>query len=121
MPTTQEVLHAYEAAWTAPDGATRRHLLEQCLTEDAVVIGPNYAHAGREAFAQALDQIRERLPTAHIVLTGVQEQQGFLCVKIEVVASDEQRWPVVDFGELAPDGRLQRIVVFRDSPPEHAA
>lgn len=110
----EQTLQDYLEAWNEPDEATRRKLLEGCWAEDAIYTDPSVHVEGREALVHHARKFAERWPGAHVALTsGIEEHHGMMCFTWHVVGVDgEPLRHGIDFAELAPDGRLQRIVGF---------
>jgi hypothetical protein len=118
MPA-KEIVEAYGASWNEPDEAKRRELLERSWADDGVFEDPRDRAEGRDALLQLNAGFREQLPGGSIVMTsGVDEHHGL--VRFTWRIDDAQGKPLlegIDFGELAADGRIQRIVGFWGAPP----
>ena len=129
-----EVVLAYIEAWSTPDEATRRELLDMSVADDASYTDPAYeargkeeiaSHIGRSLSGEAYDGAGggARIP----ISSGVDEHHGVF--RFCWVLVDTQGQPLLegmDFVELAADGRLQRITGFfgafpptPESWPEH--
>ena len=110
--SVQEVVEAYQRAWGA-DEAERRRLLELSLTEDAELVQPNGRSHGRDAIVQRIGGLAERWPGAHTEITsGTDEHHGFVRYSWNLRSADSVVLTGFDVGELAPDGRLRRVVQF---------
>jgi hypothetical protein len=114
-----ETVGTYSEAWAADD-AERRRLLEVAWHEDGVYSDPVGRADGREALVSHIAGFQEQFPDHRIVVTsGVDEHDG--CFRFAWALSDADGDVVmegVDFGEVADDGRIARIVGFFDPLPE---
>jgi hypothetical protein len=129
-----EVVLAYIEAWSSPDEAVRRELLDMCLADDASYTDPAYeargkeeiaSHIGRSLSGEAYDGAGAgaRIP----ISSGVDQHHElfrFSCVMVD--PQEQLQLEGMDFVELAADGRLQRITGFfgalppiPESWPEH--
>ena len=120
MEAIRKVVEAYFAAWNEQDPAVRDRLLEQAWADNGVLTTPRMGRvSGRKAVLEHIGGFSKRFPGARVVRTsGVDEHHGLLRYTWRIVAADGK--PIVDgtdFGELAPDGRLQRIAEFDDPAP----
>ncbi len=107
-----EVIEAYQDAWRT-EGAEQRRMLESSLTDDAELVQPNGRSVGREAIAQRIAGLGERWPGARPELTsGTDEHHGFVRYSWNLRTADSVVLTGFDVGELAPDGRLRRVVQF---------
>lgn len=120
--TPEEAVRAYIAAWNTRDDTARRDLLDRCWAEDGIYVDPLSEVHGREALATHIGRfLREgygRGPGCRIpISSGIDHHHGM--VRFMWVLLDPDGVPVsrgTDFGELAPDGRLQRIAGFFGAP-----
>jgi hypothetical protein len=130
-----EVVLAYIEAWSTPEEAARRDLLDVSLADDALYTDPAYevrgreeiaSHIGRSLSGEAYDGAGAgaRIP----ISSGVDQHHGMF--RFSWVMIDPQERQILlegmDFVELAADGRLQRITGFfgafppiPESWPEH--
>jgi hypothetical protein len=130
-----EVVLAYIEAWSTPDGAVRRELLDVSLADDASYTDPAYevrgkeeiaSHIGRSLSGEAYDGAGAgaRIP----ISSGADQHHEMF--RFSWVMIDPQERQILlegmDFVELAADGRLQRITGFfgafppiPESWPEH--
>ncbi len=114
MTGVQEMVETYAAAWNEPDPVARRALLERSWADDGTYTDPTAAVAGREALIAHIDAFQQQFPGVPIVLTsGVDEHHGWVRFGWRMPAADGTVIVEgLDCGELAPDGRLRRIVGF---------
>jgi len=129
-----EVVLAYIEAWSTPDAAVRRELLDMSLADDASYTDPAYGVRGKEELADLIGRSLSgeaydgagagaRIP----ISSGVDQHHGMF--RFSWVLVDPQERPIMegmDVVELAADGRLQRITGFfgafpsiPESWPEH--
>ena len=110
--SVREVVQAYQRAWSAEEGE-RRRLLELSLTEDAELVQPNGRSAGPDAVTQRIAGLGERWPGAEVEITsGTDEHHGFVRYAWNLRTPDSVLLSGFDVAELAPDGRLRRVVQF---------
>ena len=116
MPTPEEAVRSYAAAWAESDEAARLRLLEQAWADDGTYTDPLTQVTGREALSAAIGQFMTQSPGVRIVqTTGVDTHHAVLRFgwKVEgATAPPLAGLEGFDFGELAEDGRLRRIVGF---------
>jgi hypothetical protein len=119
MPSPAEVVAAYGAAWNEPDEARRRRLLEASWAVDGVYTDPTAHVEGRDALLAHIAAFQRQMPGARIRATsGVDAHHGRLRFTWAMDGADGSLVVEgIDFGELAPDGRLGRIVGFFGPPP----
>ena len=117
--TTQQIAEAYGAAWNETDDAKRRALLEQAWADGGVYTDPQSHVEGREALLGLIAGFQQQAAGARIVATsGIDAHHGKLRFTWKMAGADGNTIiEGIDFGELAPDGRIQRIVGFFGSPP----
>jgi hypothetical protein len=108
-----EVVQAYQRAWNAEGAEERHRLLELSLAEDAELVQPNGRTVGRDAITERISGLGERWPGAHTqVASGTDEHHGFVRYSWNLRTGDSIVLTGFDVGELAPDGRLRRVVQF---------
>ena len=105
---------AYLGAWTEPDAARRRGLVERAWADDGELIDPPLAAAGHEAISDMAATMQSQFPghTFHRV-SAVDEHHGHFRFAWTLVAPDGSVTLVgTDVGEVSADGTLQRITGF---------
>jgi hypothetical protein len=111
---------AYGDAWSVQDEAERRGLLEGCWHDAGVYADPTGRAEGRDALVAHIAGMQSQFPGHRIVQTsGVDEHGG--CFRFTWALTDPDGAVVmegIDFGEVAPDGRISRITGFFGPPPE---
>src|SRR5690349_5549264 len=115
-----EIIEAYMAAWNEPDEAKRDVLLHACWAYDGVYADPGVYLVGAKALSAriALKQ-RERFGARLVFLSAVDSHHGRFRFHWRLVNADGSLGPEsVDFGALAPDGRIALMVGFFGPPPK---
>ena len=126
-----EVLEVYFEAFAERDPIRRGELLAQCLTPDCAIWGHNHVFAGYVAISEKIAGFHINFPDCRLVLASglmtfdniVRSANAIVRRDASVVARDES------VSEIAPDGRLGRIVPLwetnlppiPDSWPAHLA
>ena len=109
-----EVVATYGAAWAEPDESKRRELLERAWADDGVYMDPSARVEGRDAFVLHIGGFRQTFPGHRIdVTSGVDAYGDNIRFAWRMVGPDDaQVMEGVDFGTLAPDGRIASITGF---------
>jgi hypothetical protein len=109
-----EVVEAYGAAWNEPEESCRRKLIEDAWSDDGHYCDPTAQVDGREALVAHIAGFHQQFPGARIdMVSGVDDHNGWLRFAWTMVGGDGAAvMDGFDVGELAPDGRLRRIVGF---------
>ncbi len=117
--TTQQIVEMYGNAWGETDAVKRAQLLEQAWADGATYTDPQSHAQGRDALSELIAGFQAQVNGARIVATsGVdQHHQTFRFTWAMQSADGATMMEGIDFGELAPDGRIQRIVGFFGPPP----
>jgi hypothetical protein len=115
-----EVVAAYGAAWNEPDEAKRTALLDATWADDGFYQDPSATADGRAALVAHIGGFQELFPGRTIDLTsGVDSNGASLRWGWVMRNGDDVELEGVDFAELAPDGRIQRIAgFFGPLPPQ---
>jgi hypothetical protein len=118
MADLVQILIAYVAAWNEADEEKRRTLLETCWAEHGIYSDPTTQVSGREALVQHLGKLIEKFADQRVLLTsGIDEHHGLLRFTWARIGPDGRKIREgIDFGEVAADGRLVRIIGFFDPP-----
>jgi hypothetical protein len=109
-----DVLGAYGDAWNERDRDKRLELLEKAWADDAALVDSERTVVGRDALVDLIDDFQNDKPWARMEFTSEpEEHHGSLRITWALVGADGARVEEgVDFGELAEDGRLRKIVTF---------
>jgi hypothetical protein len=112
--TLDDIARAYVLAWATTDASERRALLERCWADGGVYCDPLSRIEGRQALSDHIAGFQQSQPGFRIPLaSGVDAHHNYL--RFRWVMLDPNRNVVLegfDVGELASDGRLQRITGF---------
>lgn len=107
-------IDTYCEAWSEPDPVRRAALLAEVTSDDVVYIDPRASVSDRAGLAAHIATILANRPGARVVrITEVDAHHGLARFGWRVIQADGTRLPEsVDVVELAPDGRLARVVGF---------
>ena len=119
MPNVDEIVDAYTAAWNEPDEGKRRQLLEVAWTDDGAYTDPQSDVAGREALVALIGGMHTQMPGARIDMASKLDLHHDKLRFAWRFANGDGSMTIdgIDFGELAEDGRLRKIVGFWGEPP----
>ena len=119
MLTPDQAVDAYIAMWNATDEERRRGLADKALTADAVLLYPTFEAHGRDQAVATGERFHQDMPGVQIVMrSGVEHHHGWVRVAWCIVHTDGSSGPDgQSVGELAADGRLCRVVGFRNPLP----
>ena len=116
-----EVLEVYFEAFAERDPIRRNELLAQCLTPDCAIWGHSHVYAGYASISEKIAGFHTNFPDCRLVLaSGLMTFDNIARSANAIVRRDGS---VVARGEtvseIAPDGRLCRIVLLWDAdlPP----
>ena len=117
--SVQEVVQQYGAAWNEGDDEARRKLLDASWADDGAYCDPMANLTGRDALSEHIAGFRSMMAGASLSLTSdIDHHDGFVRFTWKVVGADgNDLMEGIDFGHLAADGRIQRIVGFFGPPP----
>ncbi len=112
--TPDETVTRYCLAWDEPDAERRRAILAEVWAEDGRYTDPTVDLSGVEALVAHIGRVQETYPGSHIErLSAVDLHHDVLRFTWRRVLADGQPRPDgIDFGALAPDGKLALIVGF---------
>ena len=117
-----EIVTTYGAAWNEPDEAARRALLDRSWADDGQYSDPTGSADGRDALVAHIGGFQGMMPGHTIDMTsGLDTRDNVFRFAWVMRNGNEVTLEGVDFGELAPDGRIQRIVGFFGPFPTLAA
>src|SRR5580704_5666747 len=108
------VVTTYGSAWNEPDEAARRQLLESAWADHGTYCDPTANVEGREALVAHIGAFQVAMPGHTIdVVTAADEHDGHLRFGWVMHSTDGSSvLEGMDYGHLADDGRLERIVGF---------
>lgn len=112
----EDVVDEYAASLIEPDEDERRAILAGIWTDDCEVVLLEGRLQGREEVNAHITRIRQEFGNATPRLTGAfVAHHGFLRFDWQILdPAGDIVARGVNFGEQAEDGRLRRVVVFRE-------
>ena len=115
-----ETLASYGASWNEPDAEKRRALLDESWADDGVFVDPTGRAEGRDALLDMISGFQQMFPGSTIDLTsGIDTHANvFRFTWVIRDAGGNVTLEGIDFGELAPDGRIANITGFWGPLPE---
>jgi hypothetical protein len=123
MSDVTKTVDTYLAMWNEPDTARRVKYIEQAWVSDCRYVDPQLEAEGPVALNDMVAAVHGRFPGHRFRrVSGVDNHHGELRFAWELVAPDGSIVVAgIDVGELAADGRLQRITGFFGELPARAA
>jgi hypothetical protein len=116
----ETVLLAYAALWAEADAGRRQALLDQCLSNDARIIGPGFRLAGHAAISQEVERfLRHERGVRAVLASGYALHSGWARFGVAMVdATGAVVAEGEDVVELGADGRIATVVTFWGAVPE---
>jgi hypothetical protein len=117
--TPDAAVAAYCAAWNTTDRSARDRLLARVWAAHGVYSDPEPTLAvGRAALSDAIAEFQRHYPGARFRCSTPQTHHRVMRVSWILLGSDgAQLTQGMDFYDLAPDGRIVRVVGFFGAPP----
>ena len=108
------VIATYCAAWNETDPVKRDKILQEVWDDDATYTDPTVHTVGRAALVAHISTVCARFPGSTIVMTSaIDVHHNVLRFTWKRVLADGSERPEgIDFGEIAGDGKIRRIVGF---------
>ena len=102
----------YLEAFAERDYVRRGELLARSMTEDAEIWGPNRLFAGYTAISEKIAAFHKNWPDCRLVLaSGIVSFDNFVRFAVAIVGPDNSILATGEaVNELAPDGRIRRVV-----------
>jgi hypothetical protein len=114
----ESVVSAYCAAWSITDRGARDRALALVWAEDGVYSDPDTYAKGVKGLSDAIADFQRSYAGTHFTCSKPQSHHRFMRATWTLVRPDgAQVTHGVDFYDMAPDGRIQRIVGFFGPPP----
>jgi hypothetical protein len=111
--SAEEIVAAYGAAWNEPDEAARAALLAKSWADDGVYCDPSATVRGRAGLVAHIGRFLQMMPGHTLeITTGVDVHHDLIRFGWVLRKDGQTALEGMDFGELAPDGRIERIVGF---------
>jgi hypothetical protein len=116
----QAAVTGYCAAWNTTDAKERDDLLARVWAKDGVYSDPEPTLAvGRKALSDAIVVFHHSYPGAYFRCSAPQAHHRWMRVTwIALKPDGKELTHGVDFYDMAPDGRIQRVVGFFGDPPK---
>ena len=112
-------LKPYYQAFAEHDHAIRLRLLQAAMSPDAEIWGPKRVFAGHDQISEKIDGFHRNWPGCRLVLgTGLNIFLNSARIAGAIIGPDGavRAWGEALI-ELAPDGRIQRVIPFWDALP----
>ena len=119
MSTAKEAIGAYVDAWNSSDPVTVRHLVEQAMTQDALMAYARFEGRGWEDISELIVTYKQQSPGVSIEMTSnAEEHHGWVRFGWRMLdAEGSVLGEGEDVGEVAEDGRFTRMLGFRNPLP----
>ena len=119
MQTAREAIAAYVDAWNTSDPETSRRLVEQAMTEDALMAYPRFEARGWKDILELMAAYKQQVPGVRIELTSsAEEHHGWVRFGWRMHdAAGAVLGEGEDVAELGPDGRFTTVLGFRNPLP----
>jgi hypothetical protein len=120
MTDLETTIDNYLAAWTEADPGHRSALVEQVWADHGRLIDPPLATAGHEGISEMAATMQAQFPGHSFRrASGIDAHHDHFRFAWELVGPDGTVTVAgIDVGELADDGRLQRITGFFGPLPD---
>jgi hypothetical protein len=117
--TAKEAIDAYVVAWNSSDPEMVRRLVEQAMTEDALMAYPRFEARGWDSILELIVAYKEQSPGVRIELaSNFEEHHGWVRFGWRMLdAGGSLLGEGEDVGEIADDGRFATILGFRNPLP----
>jgi hypothetical protein len=117
--TITNVIDTYISAWNERVPERRRALVAAAFADDATYLDPMMSGAGGDELAAMIAGAQEQFPGHRFVPHGAPDAHHDVVRfswRLEPAAGGDVVAIGHDFGTLADDGRLQRVVGFLEAP-----
>lgn len=117
--TITNVIDTYISAWNERVPERRRALVAAAFADDATYLDPMMSGAGGDELDAMIAGAQEQFPGHRFVLLGAPDAHHAevrFSWRLEPAAGGDTVAIGHDFGTLAGDGRLQRVVGFLETP-----
>lgn len=123
MPTINDTVASYVAAFNETDPVRRRAAVAAAWTESGTFQDPHYEASGHDALDSLIAAIQDRLPGYRVrLISGIDAHHG--CVRFSWAAGGMPDAPLyiggTDYARIAPDGRFETVTGFYDALPSQA-
>lgn len=123
MSDLTKTVDTYLAMWNETDPARRAEHIERAWVRDGRYVDPQLEAEGRTALNDMVAAVQTRFPDHRFRrVSGIDNHHNQLRFAWELAAPDGSIVVAgLDVGELASDGRLQRVTGFFGALPARAA
>lgn len=123
MPTINEAVAGYIAAWNETDPARRRALIENTWSDDGSYLDSHRDSSGHQAIDGMIAAVQQRFPGYRFRLcSGIEAHHDR--VRFSWNAGGTETAPLffggTDFATIAGDGRFRAVIGFTDAMPDAA-
>src|SRR5690349_15992163 len=110
----EQLIDTYCSAWNEPDPKRRDEIIRVVWNEAGTYIDPTAKLVGRKELSDHIGIVLAQYVGARVIRTStIDAHHGMLRFAWKMTLPDGKSLPEgIDFGEIASDGRLQRIVGF---------
>lgn len=109
----ETLISKYVGAWSEPDAAARQQLLEAIWSPGGTYTDPLTHAASRAELDAVIEQFLQSNPGAQFSINGkIDAHHQHIRFYWVLHMSNGRELNGMDYGELAPDGKLQKIVGF---------
>ena len=109
----KNLIDGYLAAWNESDAMTRLQILQRVWADDGHFTGWGSDVKGRDALSHIIARLHKSVPGTVFSLNGALTiSTNFVLFAYIIKAPNGIELNGTDFGEIADDGRLRRIVTF---------
>ena len=118
MNNASTIARHYLAAWNEPDGAARRHHVQQLFTANARYVDPMMQGSGHDGIEALIAGARQHFPGHRFELSGVPDgHNDVIRFSWTLRAPDgDSVAHGTDIAVVAGDGRLASVTGFLDKP-----
>lgn len=110
--TIKTLIDGYMAAWNEPDAAARQQLLNMVWTDEGRYTDPQSDGDGRDALDGIIARLHQAMPGGHFTINSLDHHHNVVRFTWTFQPPNGSPLNGMDFGEIADDGRLRRIVGF---------
>jgi hypothetical protein len=117
--TITNVIDTYISAWNERVPERRRALVAAAFADDATYLDPMMSGAGGDELDAMIAGAQEQFPGHRFVLLGAPDAHHDavrFSWRLEPATGGDAVAVGHDFGEVAGDGRLQRVIGFLEAP-----
>ena len=117
--TITNTVETYLQAWNERVPERRRALVAQAFADDAAYVDPARSGVGADDIDRMIGDAQEQHPGVELLLAGAPDHHGThvrFTWHLRPAGTDTVALIGHDYASIAPDGRLQDIVGFVETP-----